>query len=131
MSDPLDYGTRPMSPHLQVYRLPLAAVTSILNRATGQAMMAGIVLIIAWLASAAISDACFRTVDWLVTSWLGWLVLLGAVWSLWFHFLAGLRHFWYDSLRGLEIEEAKTSSRAIIAGSVVLTLLTAIVGIVI
>ena len=127
----LDHGSRPLSPHLQVYRLPLAAVTSILNRATGQAMMAGLVLIVAWLASAAISDACFRTVDWLVTSWLGWLVLLGAAWSLWFHFLAGLRHFWYDSLHGLEIEEAKASSKAIIAGSVVLTVLTAIVGIVI
>lgn len=131
MSNPLDYGKRPMSPHLQVYRLPLAAVTSILNRAAGQAIMAGMVLVIAWLASAAMSDACFKTVDWLVTSWLGWLVLLGAAWALWFHFLAGLRHFWYDSLRGMEIAEANASSKAIIAGSVVLAVLTAIVGIVI
>lgn len=125
----LNRGARPLSPHLQVYRLPLAAVTSILNRATGQAMMAGIVLIVAWLAAAAISPACFAAVDWLVTSWLGWLVLLGAAWSIWFHFLAGLRHFWYDSLHGLEIAQARASSKAIIAGSVVLTVLTLIVGI--
>lgn len=125
----LNRGNRPLSPHLQVYRLPWAAVTSILNRATGQAMMAGIVLVIAWLAAAALSEDCFKTIDWLVTSWLGWLVLLGAVWAVWFHFLAGLRHFWYDSLRGLEIAQARASSKAIVAGSVLLTVLTLIVGI--
>lgn len=125
----LNRGARPLSPHLQVYRLPLAAVTSILNRATGQSMMAGIVLVVAWLGAAAVSPNWFSAVDWLVTSWLGWLVLLGATWSIWFHFLAGLRHFWYDSLRGLEIAQARTSSKAIIAGSVLLTVLTLIVGI--
>ena len=37
-------GNRPLSPHLQVYHLPLAAVTSIVNRAAGQAMVAGLLL---------------------------------------------------------------------------------------
>jgi len=46
-------GNRPLSPHLQVYRLPLAAVTSIMNRATGQAMVAGLVLVALWLLGAA------------------------------------------------------------------------------
>lgn len=127
----LDRGNRPLSPHLQVYRLPWAAVTSILNRVAGQAMMAGMVLLIAWLTAAATSEACFRTVDWLVTSWLGWLVLFGAVLALWFHFLGGLRHFWYDSLRGLEIREARISSQAITYGSIALAVLTAIVGFII
>lgn len=124
-------GNRPLSPHLQVYRLPWAGKTSIINRVTGQALMAGIVMIVAWLAAAATSPSLFRKIDWLVTSWIGWLVLLGAVWALWFHFLGGLRHFWYDSLRGLEIDEAHRSSMIIIYGSVVLTVITAIVGIII
>ncbi|WP_369015015.1 succinate dehydrogenase, cytochrome b556 subunit, partial [Escherichia coli] len=42
-------GNRPLSPHLQVYRLPLAAVTSIMTRITGHALVAGIVLIVWWL----------------------------------------------------------------------------------
>lgn len=109
--------------------MPLAAITSILTRATGQAMMVGIVMVIAWLAAAAISDACFASIDWLATSWLGWLALLVASWALWFHFLSGLRHFWYDSLRGLEIAEAEASSKAIIAGSILLAIVTLIVGI--
>ena len=109
--------------------MPWAAVTSIMTRATGQALMVGIVMLIAWLAAAAISDGCFASIDWLVTSWLGWLALLVAVWALWFHFLSGLRHFWYDSLRGLEIAEARASSKAIVAGSIALAILTLIVGI--
>ena len=31
-------GNRPLSPHLQVYRLPLAAITSIMTRITGHAL---------------------------------------------------------------------------------------------
>lgn len=124
-------GNRPLSPHLQVYRMPLEAVTSILTRATGQAMMAGIVMIIAWLAAAVTSPACFKAIDWFVTSWFGWLILLGATWSLWFHFLGGLRHFWYDSGRGLEIAQARVLSKGIIIGSGILTLITLIVGILI
>mgnify|MGYP002830691554 CR=1 FL=1 len=37
-------GNRPLSPHLQVYRLPIAAIASIMTRITGHALVAGIVL---------------------------------------------------------------------------------------
>ena len=57
----------------------------------------------------------------------GFLVLLGSAWALWYHFLAGIRHFFYDAGEGLEIETARKSSIAIVAGSVVLTLLSLII----
>ncbi|MDO5642452.1 MAG: succinate dehydrogenase, cytochrome b556 subunit [Paracoccus sp. (in: a-proteobacteria)] len=117
---------RPLSPHLQVYRLPLAAITSIMNRATGQAMVAGLLLLCFWLLGAAVGGGLWACADWLVRSWFGFLVLLGACWALWFHFLAGIRHFFYDAGEGLEIETARKSSIAIIAGSVVLTLISLI-----
>jgi len=119
-------GNRPLSPHLQVYRLPLAAVTSIMNRATGQAMVAGLVLVALWLLGAAAGGRLWEFADWLTRSWFGFLVFLGASWAMWFHFLAGIRHFFYDAREGMTIEASRKSSIAIIVGSVVLTLLSLI-----
>ncbi|MDO5605908.1 MAG: succinate dehydrogenase, cytochrome b556 subunit [Paracoccus sp. (in: a-proteobacteria)] len=119
-------GNRPLSPHLQVYRLPLTAITSILHRITGHAMVAGLMLLAFWLLGAAAGGGIWSCADWLVRSWLGFLVLLGSVWALWFHLLSGIRHLFYDARLGLEIETAHKASIAIIAGSVVLTLLSLI-----
>ncbi|MDF3853118.1 succinate dehydrogenase, cytochrome b556 subunit [Paracoccus sp. P2] len=120
-------GNRPLSPHLQVYRLPLAAITSIMTRITGHALVAGIVLITWWLVAAVTSPGAFAVADWVVRSWLGFIILTGSMWALWYHLLAGLRHLAYDAGYGLEIEEARKSSQALIAGSVVLAVLTLIV----
>ncbi|MEK9706506.1 MAG: succinate dehydrogenase, cytochrome b556 subunit, partial [Alphaproteobacteria bacterium] len=43
---------RPLSPHLQVYRLPLDAILSITHRITGVALSFGAVLLVYWLMSA-------------------------------------------------------------------------------
>lgn len=119
-------GNRPLSPHLSVYRLPVAAITSILTRITGQAMIAGILLIVWWLVAAAAGPRAFAQADWVLRSWLGALVLLGASWALWYHFLAGIRHFFYDSGLLLTREEGRQSSWFIIIASGVLTLATAL-----
>lgn len=118
---------RPLSPHLQVYRLPLAAITSIVNRAAGHGMVAGLLLLAFWLLGAAVGGGMWDSADWLTRSWFGFLVLLGSCWALWYHFLAGIRHFFFDAGEGLEIETAHKTSIAIIAGSVVLTLLSLII----
>lgn len=117
-------GNRPLSPHLLVYRQPLTAITSILTRITGQGLMPGLLLIVWWLAAAATSPAAFATADAVLRSWFGALVMLAALWSLWFHFLAGLRHLWYDSGRGMEIRQGRILSIAILVLSAVLALVT-------
>lgn len=120
-------GNRPLSPHLQVYRLPMAAVTSILIRITGHALVAGIVLLVWWLAAAATGPGAFACANWVMTSWLGFLVMLGSTWALWFHFLGGIRHLLYDAGYGLEIEEAEQLSWIMVIGSAVLTLISVII----
>lgn len=119
-------GNRPLSPHLQVYRLPIAAITSIMTRITGHALVAGILLIVWWLAAAVTSPGAFACADWVMRSWIGFIVMTGAMWSLWYHLLAGLRHLFYDAGHGMEIESARKSSNAIIAGSVILAVITLI-----
>ena len=62
----------------------------------------------------------------MVRSWRGYLVLLGSLWALWYHFLAGIRHFFYDAGLLLNRQDAHQVSWFIIVGSVVLTVLTLI-----
>lgn len=117
-------GNRPLSPHLSVYRLPMPAITSIMTRITGQVMVAGLLLVVWWLVAAAAGPAAFATADWVMRSWLGALVMFGSMWALWYHFLAGIRHLFYDAGHLLEINDAKRASWFIIIASVVLALLT-------
>ncbi|MGR3291517.1 MAG: succinate dehydrogenase, cytochrome b556 subunit [Paracoccaceae bacterium] len=120
-------GNRPLSPHLTVYRLQMTMITSILNRMTGVALLLGGLLAVGWFLSASISAAGFATMDGLMTSWFGDLVMTGSLWALWFHTLAGVRHLIWDTGRGLEMATAEMLGWGIVIGSVVLTLLTIVI----
>ena len=119
-------GNRPLSPHLQVYRPQLTSMSSILTRITGNALLVGTLLIVWWLLAAASGEAYFNFVNAIVTSWVGKLVFLGSIWALWYHALAGLRHLYWDTGRGLDVPTAEKLGWACIIGSVVLTVLTVI-----
>ncbi|MDO5529256.1 MAG: succinate dehydrogenase, cytochrome b556 subunit [Paracoccus sp. (in: a-proteobacteria)] len=119
-------GNRPLSPHLTVYKLPITAITSILTRITGHAMLAGIILLVWWLVSAAEGGVEFARADRVMHSWFGFIVMWASVWSLWYHFCAGIRHLIYDARLGLELREADKLAWAIVIASGVLTLLTLI-----
>jgi succinate dehydrogenase / fumarate reductase, cytochrome b subunit len=117
---------RPLSPHLQIYRLPMLAITSILTRITGNALIVGTLLAVWWLLAAATSDSYFAVANAVATSWFGDLVFLGSAWAIWFHLLAGVRHLIFDAGRGLDLATAEKLGWGCIIGSVVLTVLTVI-----
>jgi len=70
---------RPLSPHLSVYKWQLHAITSILTRITGNALIVGVILFVSWLLAAATSDASFRVVNAIISSWFGKLILIGSL----------------------------------------------------
>ena len=117
-------GNRPLSPHLQIYRWHLPMLTSILTRVTGNALIVSAVLIVWWLLAAATNADYFAFADGILRSWFGKLVFLGSIWAVWYHFLAGLRHLYYDSGRGLDIPTAERLGWGVILGSLLLTLIT-------
>jgi succinate dehydrogenase / fumarate reductase, cytochrome b subunit len=118
---------RPLSPHIQIYRWQLTAITSILTRITGNGLIVAGVLIVWWLLAAATGPDYFAFVDGIVRSWFGKLIFLASIWAVWYHFCAGLRHLWFDSGRGLDIPTAEKLGWAVIGASVVLTLITIII----
>ena len=125
MSD-LKKNTRPLSPHLSIYRPQLTSVTSILTRITGNVLIVGAIMVVWWLVAAATSPNYFYVANAALTSWFGKLVMLGSIWALWYHTLAGVRHLIWDNAIGLELKSAYTLGWLVIIGSAVLTFITAI-----
>lgn len=119
-------GNRPLSPHLTIYRPQLNSITSILVRITGNALLISAALVVWWLLAAATSPGYFATVDGLMTSVLGDIVMTLSVLGLWYHALGGLRHLIWDTGRGLDIDTADKMGWGMIIGSVALTFLTII-----
>ncbi len=120
-------GNRPLSPHLQVYRPQITSILSILHRITGVGLTLGAILIVWWFIAAAVSAEYFAFVDGLLTSWIGNLIMFGSLWALWYHALNGVRHLAWDAGWGFDLDTVQKSGIAVIAGSVLLTLLTVVV----
>ena len=120
-------GNRPLSPHLSIYRPQLTSVTSILTRITGIGLLDSALLIVWWFLAAATSSGYFDLVNGILTSWFGDLVLFLSLWAVWYHLLAGLRHLYWDTGRGLEIEAAEKLGWGVVIGSVLLTIVTALI----
>ena len=120
-------GNRPLSPHIQIYRPQWTSFSSILTRITGNALIVSTVLVVWWLIAAATGPDAFATADAVLRSWFGDLVLLGSLWALWYHTLAGLRHLIWSTGRFLEIHVAERFGQLIFGLSFVLTALTVII----
>lgn len=120
-------GNRPLSPHLQIYRLPLAGISSILNRITGVGMTLAAMLIIWWFVAGAAGAEAFARADGMLTSVLGHLILIGSLAALWYHMLNSIRHLIWDTARMMDVETVEKTSYVVFAGTAVLTLLTIII----
>ena len=94
--------SRPLSPHLQIYKPIPTMVMSIVHRITGAALYFGTVLVAWWLIAAASGAAHYEWASWFFGTFVGRLILFGYTWALMQHMLGGLRHFMWDMGHGYE-----------------------------
>lgn len=118
---------RPMSPHLQVYKLPLTAYLSIGHRATGIVNSLAMVLLVWTLASAAGAPGSFDFMHSIISSWFGRLVFFGFTLTLYYHMCNGIRHLFWDAGHGFELETAAKSGKVCLAAALALTVITWII----
>lgn len=126
MTEQKTRAERPLSPHLQVYRLTITMVMSIVHRIVGAGLYVGTLLFVWWLFAAGNARDFDRINGW-IGSWFGRLILFGFTWALLHHMLGGIRHLIWDTGRGLEPGEREMIAWATLVGSVTLTLLVWIV----
>jgi len=119
---------RPLSPHLQVYRMMLTFVMSGFHRISGFALYFGMLLVAWWLVAAASGPNAYADFEWFIGGWIGRLVLFGYSWALIHHMLGGIRHLIWDTGRGFEPSEREMLALATIVGSVAFTLILWVIG---
>ena len=113
--------SRPLSPHLGVYRWQVQMVTSILHRATGVALGFGALLLLAGLLALAAGPAAFASFRDVVASPLGQLLLLGWTWAFAYHLCNGLRHLLQDAGWGFAPPTFVRNGWLVAAASLLLT----------
>jgi len=114
-------NARPLSPHLQIYRWPLAMALSIVHRATGIALAVGTLLLVWVLLSLANGPEAYAGARAFCGSPLGLVLLFGWSWALCFHLANGIRHLFWDVGEGFSILQAKNSGIVVVVASLVLT----------
>ena len=118
----------PLSPHLQIYRWQISSLLSITHRITGILNLFGLIFISAWICSAGIGENLFEYFSVLLKSFLGKFILLSFTWSMSYHLLSGIRHFFWDLGYGYEIKTANISGIVVIVSSLFMTVLLWLIG---
>ena len=111
------------------YRLPLAALVSILHRASGIVMFVLMPFII-WMFDTSLTSeisysqfaSVFKNGTGFLPGWFYKLVALALIWSYLHHVIAGLRHLWMDATHSVSKEFGHQSAIVTLATSIVLTL---------
>ena len=107
-------NARPLSPHLQVYRLAFTTVLSGLHRITGLLLTASSLVLVAWLVAAACGPESYAAVGGVLASWPVRILLAGALAVFWYHLFNGIRHLVWDAGFGFDLRAARRSGALVL-----------------
>jgi succinate dehydrogenase / fumarate reductase cytochrome b subunit len=113
---------RPLSPHLQVYKLPLTGILSITHRITGVLLSLGLLYAVYLLTSLASGSETYATMQAVAASWWMRCFSWGFIFALFFHLCHGVRHLIWDTGRGFEPDTLNRYAWIELAASGLLTL---------
>jgi succinate dehydrogenase / fumarate reductase cytochrome b subunit len=115
---------RPLSPHLQIYKLPLTGIISITHRLTGVLLSVGLLYVVCLLSALASGPEAYASVQSFASSW--WMrgLTWGFIYALFFHLCHGVRHLIWDAGHSFEHETLKRYAFFELAASVLLTLVS-------
>lgn len=113
--------SKPLSPHLQIYRPQLTSVLSITHRATGVALSLGSAVLLYWLASAAAGSEAYAAAQGFFAHGVVKALLIGWTWAFFYHLCNGLRHLAWDAGYGFRLPTVYRSGYLVVVVSLVLT----------
>ena len=122
--------SRPLSPHLQIYKMPMAGLMSITHRATGVFLSLGTIALACFFLAAAAGPEAFANAQSCWNSWIGKLLMFGWAVSLYYHLGNGIRHLIWDAGYGLEIDQVNRSGIFNLVFTAVATVITVIAALV-
>ena len=113
---------------VRTYRMPAAALVSILHRVSG-ALMFMLLPFIIWMFDKSVSSeisfgqftSAFSAGLWIFPGWFVKLVVLALIWAYLHHFIAGVRHLWMDATHAVTKEFGRSSAIVTLVLSIGLT----------
>ncbi len=117
--------SRPLSPHLTIWKWGPHMLVSILHRVTGAGLaVVGLGMLVWWLVALASSAEAYETFSSFAQSWFGILIFVGLTWAFWTKTFAGLRHLVMDIGAGFELSTNKLWANIVAVLGIVFTALT-------
>jgi len=115
---------RPISPHVTIYSQPIPAISSIVNRTTGVMLYTGLATTATYVLFTQHCDLPVLIHSFSVDHPYVLSVVRGLVAGpLLYHYLAGLRHLYWDyTAKGMDLATVELSSKILIATSIILTI---------
>ena len=113
---------RPVSPHLQVYRLPITGIISIIHRITGVLLSAGLIFFVYIIYAVAGGSNTYAEMQTFMSQWLMKLIYWGFIYAFFFHLCHGVRHIIWDAGKSIERDSLVRYAIIELAVSLVLTL---------
>ncbi|MDP9086787.1 MAG: succinate dehydrogenase, cytochrome b556 subunit [Pseudomonadota bacterium] len=114
--------SRPLSPHLSIWRWGPHMLVSILHRVTGGVLtIAGLALLTWWLIAIATGAEAYDRFSASAMHPLGLVVMIGLSWAFFQHSFSGLRHLFMDIGAGFELGVNKRAAVTTIAASLIAT----------
>jgi succinate dehydrogenase / fumarate reductase cytochrome b subunit len=114
-------SSRPISPHLHIYRPQLTSVLSFAHRVTGLTLGLYSIGLVMLVVAVAAGPRPFSVAQTFMQSLPGELLLFGGTFCFFLHLCGGIRHLFWDSGRGFELGAIYASGWAVVAVSSALT----------
>ena len=116
--------SRPISPHLQIYKPQITSILSIFHRLTGVSLSIGSFIIVAWIVSLSMGVESYSYFMSIVDNWFIQTIIFGFAFALFYHFSNGIRHLFWDAGLGFELKSVYISGSIVVLNAIILTTLT-------
>ena len=119
--------TRPLSPHLQIYKPQLTSVLSILHRMSGIYLSLSVLGILSWIYALSSSPECFYATTGFWNGSFGKLIIFSWCVCFYYHLGNGIRHLIWDMGRGFDLPTVYRGGWMVVGLTAFLSLITAVI----
>ncbi len=121
MSEESTLRERPLSPHLQVYRLPYNALMSIVGRMVGIGLCVSLLVLLGWFIAVVWNPGFYtQSLEFLNAPWVKYIAMLWAF-SVFFYIGNGVRHVLWSIGIGVNEQAGIRTGNIVLMLSVILT----------
>ena len=120
---------RPLSPHLQIYKIQIKSLISIIHRGTGIVLYAGAILWTLWFVALAEGPQTYAQMQNFLLSPFGLMILASWSFSFFYHLCNGIRHLAWDLGIGYEMSTVRLSGGLVVVTSLLLSCIAWMIGI--